>query len=365
MHNPARYDGFKFVDKDILPIGQGSGMEEIRDRFLSDAPFAPSEKKGMLVEDPGALQAYLDRICSVIDIASIPPMKIAVDAGNGMAGYVLPEFVKRIPQIEVLPLYWELDGTFPNHEANPLKAETLQALSKTVREHGCAFGAAYDGDGDRIGFVDENEEQIPGDLLTALFARALLRDHPGDLILRDLRCSWSVEEEIREAGGRSEMCRVGHAFIKRQLREDGGLFAGELSMHYYFRDIWGLESGDLSLLLMLREIARGGKKLSELWRPLKRYATSSEINNQVANAKATISRIRDHYAPEASSISDLDGIRLEFNVGADGKKGPTAWWFSLRPSNTEPVVRLIVEAVDSNVMEGRRDELVRMIQSKG
>jgi phosphomannomutase len=361
-HNPAQYNGFKFITKDVLPIGKGSGMEEIQDRYLSEKPFVVSEKKGGITDNPTALKEYIDCICSLINIDSIPAMKIAVDAGNGMAGFVLPEFIKRIPQIEVIPLYWELDGTFPNHEANPLKAETLNVLSKIVKENGCNFGAAYDGDCDRIGFVDENGEQIPGDILTALFARALLRDRSGELILRDPRCSWAVEEEIQKAGGRSEMCRVGHAFIKRQLREDGALFAGELSMHFYYRDIWGLESGDLALLLMLREIAQSGKKLSELWRPLKRYATSSEINTQVANATAKISRIRDHYAPEASSISDLDGIRLEFNVGADGKKGPNAWWFSLRPSNTEPVVRLIVEAVDSDVMEEKRDELVTLIQ---
>lgn len=361
-HNPAQYNGFKFIDKDVLPIGQGSGMEEICARFMSEKAFVVSEKKGGITDDPDALKKYLDRVCSLIDIAAIPPMKIAVDAGNGMAGFVLPEFIKRIPQIEVIPLYWELDGTFPNHEANPIKSETLTALTKTVREQGCMFGAAYDGDCDRIGFVDENGEPISGDILTGIFACALLRDHPGDLILRDLRCSWSIEETIREAGGRSEMCRVGHAFIKRQLRETGALFAGELAMHFYYRDIWGLESGDLTLLLILREIALSGKKLSELWKPLKRYAYSGEVSNQVPDTKAIISRVRDAYAPRASLISDIDGIRLEFNVGTDGKKGADAWWFSLRPSNTEPLVRLIVEAVDQKVMEEKRDELVRMIK---
>lgn len=362
-HNPAQYNGFKFTDGNVYPIGLGSGLEKLEKRYSSDESFATASKKGIVSEDEGMLNRYLDLITSLVSPASLPPMKIAIDAGNGMAGFVLPALMKLLPQMEVVPLFWELDGTFPNHEANPLKEDTLVSVSNAVKEKGCAIGVAYDGDCDRIGFLDENGEHVPGDLMEVILARALLREHPGSLILRDLRSSWAVEEEILEAGGKTEMSRVGHSFIKRQLRESGALFAGELSMHYYHQALWGVESGDLTLLILLKELAQTGKTLSELWKPLRRYAYSGELNYRVEDSAKTIDRIRVHYAVSATSVSDLDGIRMEFGVGSDGSRGRDAWWFSLRASNTEPFVRLIVEAVDPNVMEERRDELATMIQS--
>jgi len=361
-HNPGKYNGVKIVDRDVYPIGEGSGMEEIRDRFLSDKPFAPSDRTGTVNEEPDAITHYLDRIFSLTDTSPLPSMKIAIDAGNGMDGVVLPELVKRIPQISALPLYWEPDGTFPNHEANPLKSETLTDLSNLVKKEACACGVAFDGDGDRVGFTDEHGEPIPGDILTAILARATLRAHPGALILHDLRCSWVVEETIAEAGGTSDLTRVGHAFIKRQLRGVGAVFAGELSMHFYFKDLWGVESGDLAMLLILKEIAETGKPLSELWKPLKKYAYSGEINSEVSDKEAALARVRNAFEAQASSTSDLDGIRMEFNVAPDGTKGPDAWWFSVRQSNTEPLVRLIVEAVREDVMTAKRDELLALIR---
>jgi phosphomannomutase len=362
-HNPGEYNGIKLVDGNVFPIGEGSGMEQIRDRFLSDEPFASSKRKGSVEEDADALRAYLDRIFSLADVSKIPVMKVAVDAGNGMAGVILPEFIKRIPQVTVLPLYWEPDGTFPNHEANPLKTETLADLSALVTKESCACGAAFDGDADRAGFVDENGAVVPGDFMTAVLAEALLRANPGALALYDLRCSWSVKEEIERAGGKADMMRVGHSFIKRRMRETGALFAGELSMHYYFKDLWGVESGDLAMLLLLIELAESGKKLSELWKPLKKYAYSGEINSKVRDADAVLARIEEAYASAVSSVSHLDGIRMEFGVSQDGTKEDDAWWFSVRRSNTEPLVRLIVEAVREDVMIAKRDELLALIRS--
>jgi phosphomannomutase len=338
-------------------------LEKLQARFESDDVFTSSSKKGSVSDDGGMLTRYLDLITTLVDVSKIPPMKIAIDAGNGMAGFVLPSFVKQLPQLNVVPLYWEMDGMFPNHEANPLKIETLRALSQTVREQRCDLGVSYDGDCDRIGFVDEMGEPVPGDLMAALLAKVLLRDHPGALILRDLRCSWTVEEEVLKAGGKTELSRVGHSFIKRQLRESDALFGGELSMHYYHKSLWGVESGDLTLLLLLKEMADSGKTLSELWRPLKRYAYSGELNYEVKDTSTILEQVRKHYLVSATSTLDIDGIRMEFDVEPDGKRGKDAWWFSLRASNTEPLVRLIVEAVDPKVMEVKRDEIVNLIQT--
>lgn len=360
-HNPGQYNGFKFTDGDVYPIGLGSGLEKLQARYESKEVFVPSAQKGNVSEDDGMLNRYLDLITTIVSPSTLPPMKIAIDAGNGMAGFVLPDFIKLLPQLEIIPLYWKMDGTFPNHEANPLKTETLRVLSETVREKGCAIGVAYDGDCDRIGFVDEHGEIVPGDLMNAIFARALLRKNPGALILRDLRSSWAVEEEIIEAGGKTNMTRVGHSFIKRQLREEGALFAGELSMHFYHQSLWGVESGDLALLMLLKELAETGKTLSELWKPLKRYAYSGEINLEVKDTEKTLEMIRQKYAVSASSTINIDGVRMEFDVDSMGKRSADSWWFSLRSSNTEPLVRLIVEAVDAKVMEAKRDEIVAMI----
>lgn len=361
-HNPSEYNGIKMVDRDVYPIGEGSGMEALRDAYLSDDPFEDASKRGTVHEDPDALRAYLDKIVLQVDISEFQPMKVAIDAGNGMGGHVLPELIKRLPHMEVLPLFWEPDGSFPNHEANPLKTETLRTLSETVIKNHCCFGVAFDGDGDRVGFVDENGEPVPGDLMTALLARELLKDHPGSLILHDLRCSWSVDEEIRSEGGRTEMTRVGHAFIKRQLREHGALFGGELSMHYYFQSLWGVESSDLCMLYLMKLLAETDEPLSALWKPLKRYANSGEVNSEVQDKQAALERVRALYQPQATDISELDGIRMEFSVGGDGSKNDRSWWFSLRASNTEPLIRLIVEAVKPEVMEAKRDELLSLIR---
>ncbi|MFH1077764.1 MAG: phosphomannomutase/phosphoglucomutase, partial [Patescibacteria group bacterium] len=343
-HNPGIYNGFKIVRGDASPIGQGSGMEELAATVMAGGEMSPGQKMGLITDDTTGLGRYLDHILKLAALPSdMPPTKIAIDAGNGMAGAVLPELMKRLPWLEVLPLYLEPDGTFPNHEANPLKTETLADLEALVKKESCAFGVAFDGDADRIGFVDEEGTPIRGDIATALFSQEILKQFPNGLVLYDVRGSWSVPETIVEAGGRAKACPVGHAFIKRQMRTDGAVFAGEMSMHYYFHDLYFVESGDLAMLLLLRRLARERKPLSALWKPIQKYAHSGEINFKVADAKAVMQRVADAYAPTATSSSDLDGIKYEFRDAAHPEGD---WWFSLRMSNTEPLVRLNVESRD-------------------
>ncbi len=383
-HNPAQYNGFKLVKGDVQPIGQGSGMEEIRDAACTNASEAPRPPKGGVsedkfwqnpfqgaggsvggrgkVEDDDEVRArYLDRVFHLAALPrDLPSWSVAIDAGNGMNGFILPEFVKRLPTLKIEPLYWELDGSFPNHEANPLKTETLTELRKTVINTGCALGFAFDGDGDRVGFVDEEGTPIPGDLLTALLARELLQECGTGRILYDLRSSWSVPEVIRENGGEPAMCRVGHAHIKKQMQAEQAMFAGELSMHFYFAEFWYAESSDYAVLLLLKLMAREGKPLSQLWRPLQRYAHSGELNFQVRDTPATLTKLDEIYAAKASARSTLDGLRFEFR---DTNLPKQDWWFNVRASNTEPVLRLNLEARTQSQMEARKLELTDILRA--
>ena len=368
-HNPGQYNGFKMTRGNCLPVGHGSGMEELEEAFAESKVVPPAERDpakggksrkskvvahGNVTDDPSALDRYVTHILSLAKLPrEMPKMKIAIDAGNGMAGAVLPELLKRLPWLEVVPLYFELDGSFPNHEANPLKRATLVDLQHVVREHGCAMGVAFDGDADRVGFVDEIGEAIPGDLLTAFFAQEILRDRPDGLVLYDVRSSWAVPEAVTEAGGHSDMCPVGHAKIKRLMREKSASFGGELSMHFYFSDLWNCESGDFAMLVMLRRLVREGKTLAELWKPLARFAKSEEINFEVEDPVATIEALERRYAPESSKIIRMDGVRIEFGD----------WWFSIRTSNTEPLVRLNVEAKSKEMLTTHVEELRHHIHS--
>lgn len=356
-HNPGKYNGFKIVRGDALPVGQGSGMEELEAAYnATEGMEKGSEKRrGSLTEDPKALSRYIDH---VVKLAALPPdmpkIKVAIDAGNGMAGAVLPELISRLSWLDVKPLYFEPDCSFPNHEANPLKTETLKDLSRLVKKEGCAFGVAFDGDADRIGFVDENGEPIPGDLGTAMLAQEVLRMSPGATILYDIRSSWTVPEVIREAGGKPEMCRVGHAFIKQQIKETGAELGGEISMHYYFRSINGVESGDLVLLLLLKRLIREQSSMSGVFAPLRRYVHSGEMNFTVLDPSAVIQRISEAYRDTATTVSELDGIRMEFR---DANHPENDWWFNVRKSNTEPLVRLNLETRSASLTKAKVKEL--------
>ncbi len=358
-HNPGSYNGFKIVRGDASPIGQGAGMEDLREAFERDAKLSETSQKGTVTDDPAALSRYVDHILKLAALPiDMPKMKIAIDAGNGMAGAVLPELLSRLPWIETVKLYFEPDGNFPNHEANPLKRDTLTDLSAAVREHGCDFGVAFDGDADRIGFVDDRGAPVSGDIGTALLAKEMLRIFPGGLILFDVRSSWSVPDAINAAGGRAKMSRVGHAYIKRQMRDLGAVFAGEISMHYYFHTLWFVESGDLTLLYLLRLLAREGERLSDVWQKVAEYNHSGEINFEVKDAAEVIARLKEIYSPGASAIIDIDGIRLEFR---DPERPKHDWWFSVRASNTEPLVRLNVETRSPEETKKKVEELSKII----
>ncbi len=360
-HNPGIYNGFKLVHGDCQPIGQGSGMEAIRERMLSDTPLIDAKVQGSVEGVGDAIERYIEHVYALAKMpATLPAGSLVADAGNGMNGIVLPKLVAKLRPMDVYQLYWDLDGSFPHHEANPLKVETLNDLMHAVAKHQSMFGVAFDGDADRVGFVDEQGAAIPGDILTALLATELLQEKKGATILYDLRSSWSVPELIREAGGTPVMCKVGHAHIKRQMRETGAAFAGELSMHFYFADTWNVESGEYALLLLLKKMVREKKPLSALWKPLRRYVHSGEINFPVTGRPAEVmSRIEGVYAKQATDVSHLDGVRMEFR-----SEGASAgdWWFSVRTSNTEPLIRLVLEARSEEVMQQHKKEMTKLIQ---
>ncbi len=353
-HNPAEYNGFKMMRGNGLPIGQGGGMEEIRDLACNELPIPQAAVTGNVTTDDNVLERYIEKVWQLSGLeGDFSALRIAVDAGNGMNGHTLPKLLGRLHGAHVEELYWDLDGRFPNHEANPVKTETLDELRDVMKKHQCHVGFAFDGDGDRIGIVDEEGTPIQGDMIAALLSQEILRDHPNATILYDLRSSSSLPELIASLGGTAKMCRVGHAHIKKQLIEENAAFASELSMHFYFGDLHGSEATDLVLLLILKIMQREGKPLSQLWKPLKKYAHSGEINFKVIDAKAALERINAHFAAQAKEIITIDGIRMNM----DG------WWFSVRTSNTEPLLRLNLEANTPEEMEAHKAELIALINA--
>lgn len=349
-HNPARYNGFKVCRAHAVPVGEASGLREIEALVAKRAAVAPSASRGR-IRHHDVRAGYADHVLGVG--THRPRLKLAIDCGNGMAGVGLEQVLGRLP-VEVVRLYFEPDGTFPNHEADPLKRENLEDLVQAVRVHGADLGVAFDGDGDRAVFVDGDGEPVGADLATALIARHRLAREPGARVLYDLRSSRVVAEEIEKAGGVAGMCRVGHSFVKAQMREEGAIFAGELSGHLYFRFSDGLiaDDGTAALVALLDVLGAEGRSLAELVRPLRRYAASGEINSRVPDAQAVIRAIEAEHAA-APELSHLDGLLVRY---------PT-WWFNLRASNTEPVLRLNLEADTHSEMVQRRDALLARIRS--
>jgi phosphomannomutase len=343
-HNTGEWNGFKLCRKQAVPISGDTGMADIERLAAAETVAAPAARAGQvstydIQREYGAHVRRFSRLQG--------PVRIAADFANAMGIYearALP------PQVEIDPLFDRLDGTFPNHEANPLHAATLAALRDRVRQGGYAFGAAFDGDADRVGFVDERGEIVPMDLITALIARDILASRKG-AIFYDLRSSWVVRETIEEAGGTPQMSRVGHAFIKQQMREHDALFAGELSGHYYFRDNYTTESSAMAVLCLANIVSQSGRPLSALVAPLQKYAASGEINTRVeGDPKKVLRRIKAAY--KDGRVLELDGVSVEYRD----------WWFNVRLSNTEPLVRLNVEAKTRRRMETRRDELLALIR---
>lgn len=341
-HNPAEWNGFKLCRENAIPISGATGIADI-EKCVKDQSWEKSSKVGKISTYDIAPE-YAEFLRS--HAAMNKKLKIVVDYANAMGS---SEIAGIEDLFEIIPLYKELDGTFPNHEANPLEFETLHAIREKVKETGAAFGAAFDGDADRCGFIDDKGEIIPMDLFTALIAQDILAHGPAT-ILYDLRSSWSVKECIEQNGGKAIMSRVGHAFIKSQMREYGAVFAGELSGHYYYKENFVAESQGLSCIKLANLICKTNKKVSDLVAPLRKYFASGEINSKVGDVASVLSKIKAKYSN--GKLFELDGVSVEF---AD-------WWFNVRSSNTEPLVRLIVEARDKKTMETKRDELLSIIR---
>jgi phosphomannomutase len=345
-HNPARYNGLKICREHAIPVGGDSGLAEIEKLAGASAPprAARGGRRGAELR-----MGYLRHVRSVG--GRCPRLRVAIDCGNGMASVGLEPLLAELP-LRVERLYFEPDGSFPNHEADPLKRENLDDLVAAVKRSGADLGVAFDGDADRAMFVDEAGEPISADLITALMARSQLRRHAGGRVLYDLRSSRATPEAIAEAGGTPEMCRVGHAFIKARMRETGAVFAGELSGHFYFRFSPTLvhDDGVAAFAALLDVLAEAGKPLSELVRPLRRYAASGEINRRVADIPGLLAALEHEHAGGAE-ISKLDGLLVRY----------PDWWFNVRASNTEPVVRLNLEANSEAEMRSRRDAVLARI----
>jgi len=349
-HNPAEYNGFKLCRSQAVPIGEGAGMEEIKALAMNQS-FQDPKAKGQRIERTDFKQEYLDHLRQFFKKAAGQGKKKAVfDFANAMGIVDKPVFADLDDCLEPIFLYDQLDGSFPNHEANPLKTETLEALQNKVLEAGADLGVAYDGDADRVGFVNEKGEIIPMDYITALIAKEILQKHPGGLVLVDLRSSNAVKEYIEENGGKVDLCRVGHSLIKKQMREEGAIFAGELSGHYYFDENYKAEISSLAVIMLLNLLNETGQTASELTRDLKRYSHSGEINSEVENMEEVFWRLKDKYSD--GKLNELDGVRIDFDD----------WWFNVRGSNTEPKVRLNLEAKSRELMEEKRDEVLKLIR---
>ena len=348
-HNPKEYTGMKIVRRGALPVGGDSGLLEIRDRAL--AGFGENRRRGEVSEHdiwPG----YVDRVLSFVDVSAVKPLRVVIDAANGMAGVMLPPVLERLP-IAAVPYFFEPDGSFPNHEPNPLLPENREFIVAKTRDEGADLGVAFDGDADRCFFVDDTGEFVPGDFVTTLLAESVLEKQPGAKVIYDLRASWAVPETVERAGGVPLINRVGHAFIKQRMRQEGAVFGGEVSGHYYFRDFSQADSGVVPFLLMLELVSRSGKKLSELLKPLReRYFITGELNTPVPDVAVKLQELKERFGPEGT-VSHLDGISVDARD----------WHMNVRPSNTEPLLRLNLEARSEELMERKRDEVLSVIRS--
>jgi phosphomannomutase len=349
-HNPAKYNGMKLCRSGARPIGQDSGLNEIRDLVASGVPAHDGEPGKVSQRD--LLSGYAEHLKTLVDLTGIRPLKVVVDAGNGMGGYTVPAVFEGLP-LEVVPLYFELDGTFPNHEANPIDPENLRDLQAAVIEHQADLGLAFDGDADRCFAVDERGEIVTPSAITALVAVRELAKHPGSSVVHNLISSRAVPEVIKEHGGTPIRTRVGHSFIKQTMAETGAVFGGEHSAHFYFREFWFADSGMLAALHVLAALGEQPGPLSELLSEFDRYSASGEINSEVADQAAATAKVRAAFEDRPGVVIDeLDGMTV---AAAD-------WWFNLRPSNTEPLLRLNAEATDEQTMAAIRDEVLAIVR---
>ncbi|MEV4252983.1 phosphomannomutase/phosphoglucomutase [Spirillospora sp. NPDC049652] len=351
-HNPARYNGVKLCRSGARPVGRDTGLTEIRELVENGVPAYDGEPGRVTRQD--MLHGYAEHLKQLVDLSGIRPLKVVVDAGNGMGGHTVPTVFEGLP-IDLVPLYFELDGTFPNHEANPIEPENLRDLQAKVRETGADIGLAFDGDADRCFVVDERGEIVPPSAITALVAVRELAKHPGASIVHNLITSKAVPEIVSEHGGTPVRTRVGHSFIKQTMAESGAVFGGEHSAHFYFKDFWFADSGMLAALHVLAALGTQSGPLSRMLAEYSPYAASGEINSEVADQAAATARVREAFEGRPGvTVDELDGL----TVGTD------TWWFNLRPSNTEPLLRLNAEADDETTMAEVRDEVLAIVREK-
>jgi phosphomannomutase len=348
-HNPKEYTGMKVVRRGAMPVGGDSGLLDIRDRAVFATDVSGAQSLGP-VRQEDVFPGYVEKVLSFVDTEAIERRRVVIDAANGMGGVMLPPVLERIP-IDAVPYFFEPDGTFPNHEPNPLLPENREFVIGKVLADGADLGAAFDGDADRCFFIDDTGEFVPGDFVTALLAESMLEKNPGAKIIYDVRASWAVPETIERAGGIPLVNRVGHAFIKQRMREEDAAFAGEVSGHYYFRDFFQADSGVIPFLLVLELISKRGQPLSELLRAYReRYFLSGEINVPVADVAVKLQELKERFGGEGQ-VSHLDGISIEAED----------WHLNVRPSNTEPLLRLNLEARSRELMDRKRDEVLEVI----
>jgi phosphomannomutase len=348
-HNPKEYTGMKLVRRGALPVGGESGLLDVRDRAVANG--APGGSAAGSIEPHDIWPAYVERVLSFVDVSAIKPLRVVIDAANGMAGTMLPPVLEQLP-VEAVRCYFEPDGSFPNHEPNPLLPENREFIVRKTLDEGADLGVAFDGDADRCFFVDDKGEFVAGDFVTALFAENVLEKEPGAKVIYDVRASRAVPDTIERDGGVPLVERVGHAFIKARMRKDDAAFAGEVSGHYYFRDFSQADTGVVPFLLMLELISKKGERLSEILEPLRsRYFITGEINTPVPDVALKLQELKERYSD--GRISHRDGISVDFDD----------WHFNVRPSNTEPLLRLNLEAASQELMESKRDEVLALISA--
>ncbi|MFF4018165.1 phosphomannomutase/phosphoglucomutase [Streptomyces sp. NPDC001843] len=355
-HNPAQYNGIKMCRAGAAPIGQDTGLAEIRElaeRWLESGAPEPVATPAGAITSRDTLEDYAAHLRSLVDLSAIRPLKVVVDAGNGMGGHTVPTVLTGLP-LTLVPMYFELDGTFPNHEANPLDPANLVDLQKRVREEGADIGIAFDGDADRCFVIDEQGDPVSPSAITALVAaRELARNGGTGSVIHNLITSRSVAEVVRENGGTPIRTRVGHSFIKAEMAAEGAIFGGEHSAHYYFKDFWNADTGMLAALHVLAALGGQEGPLSALVAQYDRYVGSGEINSTVADQKARLAAVRAAYEDRDDvTLDELDGLTV----------ASAEWWFNVRPSNTEPLLRLNAEARDEATMAKVRDEVLAIIR---
>ncbi len=349
-HNPKAYTGAKMVERGAIALSGDRGIQDIRQLVEAGLPEAPG---GGSVEEQNIYEEFFEAALAFIDTGAIRPLKVVLDGGNGMAGPMVGPVLERLEGLELVPFYWEPDGNFPDHEPNPLLPENREFIMRKVVEEGADLGIAWDGDADRCFFIDDQGHFVDGDFLTALLAVSVLEKTPGADILYDVRASRAVEDLVSEKGGRAHKNRVGHAFFKTRMRDEGGEFGGEVSGHYYFAGFYNADSGTVPALLILELLSKSGKKLSELLEPMRsKYFISGEINSTVEDGEGKMKQLAEKYAD--GEVTWLDGVSVDYDD----------WHFNVRASNTEPLLRLNLESlVSAEDMERRRDEVLAIIRS--